>query len=355
MGSRDRAKPSRTNRRQVLGRSQRPLDEIPAAHTIVKALEECDYDIPSPDAFVRRVQHVDYGLSAEIEFAAILRWLGVCSLVHRLNEDAFNEPPSTSWEVPDLLAVFKSGDASCSAVIEVKTTSKNRLRFRTDYLARLQAYADLVSQPLLLAWKPRKLGFWILVDPSHARPLNSERVELDLESALRDDLMCTVAGDFFIVPQEGAGLIFEASLVGEKQPTSEGYQAVFRIDNAYAQDGKGDRFDSVPSAIVWTLLSATDERQSLGEDNLVQAFIAPGKLTRAQLVLRTAASVLIGNQQRIHWKRIGENLDSVVSSREVRAQAFASLGTFIQFVLYQAPHTAPHFLPDGWLVHREEY
>ena len=250
--------------------------------------------------------------------------------------------------------MFKSGDTACSAVIEVKTTSKNRLRFKTDYLKRLQAYADLVCQPLLLAWKPREIGFWILVDPSHARQLNSERVELDLENALKNDLMSTVAGDFIIVPQKGAGMVFEASRVGERQPTSEGYQAVFRIDKAYAQDGKGDRVASVPSAIVWMLLSATDERQSVDENKLVQAFIAPGTLTRAQLVLRTAASIWIGNEQRIHWKEIGRNLDAVVNSGEVRAQALASLGTFIEFIFYQAPQTAPHFLPDGWTVHPKE-
>jgi len=71
--------------------------------------------------------------------------------------------------VPDLFAVFARDTFRCNAVIEVKTTESEVLSFKNDYIAKLQAYADLVGEPLLIAWRPRRIGFWILFDPNCAR------------------------------------------------------------------------------------------------------------------------------------------------------------------------------------------
>jgi hypothetical protein len=54
-------------------------------------------------AILQRIRSIEQGWAAEDEFAVILRWLGRCRLVHRLDQ----EPPgarSSSLRVPDLLA-----------------------------------------------------------------------------------------------------------------------------------------------------------------------------------------------------------------------------------------------------------
>ena len=348
MPSKDAPQSSGAKRPPALGRSHRPFDDTSTAHTIVRAWEQVGHSITDPDAFVRRVQHIEYGLSAEIEFAVLLRWLGSCPFVHRLSEDAFNDRADSNWQVPDLLAVFQKGDLTCSATIEVKTTSSHTLRLKADYLTRLQTYADLITQPLLLAWRPRNIGFWMLFEPFRVGRLKDDTYEFDLESVMKNDLMSMVAGDFFVVPEQGAGLMLEASRISEKRPTTDGYEAMFRIDNAYIRNADGKPVDNVPDAIVWTLLSAMEEQQNVNDDGFVQAFVASGGMTRAQLILRTAVSFPLSEEQRIHWKSLGTNLDMVISSRDILSQAQTYLATFVRYIYCLQPQDPPRFLPDLW-------
>src|SRR5689334_6244860 len=134
------------------GRVSRPFAAVDAAHTVVKAAEQLGYDLSDPEAFLQRAQLVEYGLTAEVEFAAVLCWLCARAVVHRLGEEVLYDKDVCAWEVPDLFAVFAIDSVTLGTVIEVKTTKANTLSFKKDYLAKLQAYADLVSKPLLIAW-----------------------------------------------------------------------------------------------------------------------------------------------------------------------------------------------------------
>ena len=351
MSSKDSSQSTDAERRLTHGRLQRPLDETSIAHTIVRVLEEADYSIADPGAFLRRVQHVEYGLSAEIEFAALLRWLGSCPFVHRLSEDALSDGTNSNWLVPDLLAVFQNGDQTCSVTIEVKTTASHTLRLKTDYVERLQAYADLITQPLLLAWRPRNIGFWMLFEPYRVGRLENNTLVFDLENVMQNDLMSMVAGDFFITPKQGAGLVLETSRISEKQPTEDDYKAVFQVKKAYMRDGDGGTIENVPNAIFWILLSAMEEQLNVSDEGFVLKFAASGGMTRAQLILRTAASFLLNDEQRIHWKSLGANLDTVISSREIISQAQIYLGTFVQYIFHLQPQNPPQFVPDEWEIY----
>ena len=81
----DNPQPSR------FGRTAKPFAATDAAHAVVKAAERAGWELTNSPNFLRLVQHVEYGLSSEMEFAAILRWLGWCSFVHRLSEDVLQE------------------------------------------------------------------------------------------------------------------------------------------------------------------------------------------------------------------------------------------------------------------------
>ncbi len=52
---------------------------------------------------------------------------------------------------------------------EVKSKKGNVLSFKPDYLERLKRYADLVSMPLLIAWKFH--NFWLLFEARHMKKL----------------------------------------------------------------------------------------------------------------------------------------------------------------------------------------
>jgi hypothetical protein len=329
-------------------RTGKPFSGLNAAHSIVRVAEVLDWQFDDVDAFLRRAQHVEYGLSAEIEFAAILRWLGWCRFVHRLNIEAFRDPAYDSLEVPDLFAVFSAGDASCSALIEVKATEELTLTFKKPYLGKLRAYARLMNQPLLLAWRPRPIGIWILIDLNSAELLDDEHVQVSLERAFQNDLMSILAGDYVLVPKEGAGLRIEAKRTGEKTPTKDGYKAVFTISDAYFHDANRNRVPDLPESITWAILSVAKYDEEVTDEGLFQSYTASGGMTRAQLVLRTAVGFSAGENERIHWKNVAESLDSILTNEALLTDAQARFGTFMQYIFLQQPRQVPDFLPSTW-------
>ncbi len=327
-----------------------PFAATDAAHTVVKAAEHLNWNFSDVKKFIRQVQHVEYGLSSEIEFAAILRWLGCCTFVHRLSEDVLENSARSLWKVPDLFAVFQIGDQKCSTLIEVKTSKDMFLKLKKSYLQRLQAYASLMQKPLLIAWRPRALGFWILFDPDIAAPVDGHSVTVDFELAVKHDLMNFLAGDYWIVPREGAGLRIEGEWIGEKHSTSDGYRAKFRVSDAYLHDAAGVRTEGVPRSVVWAILSTLKDYHEVTDDGFALSFVASGDMTHAQLVLRTAVGFSLKKKkdQRIHWKSVGNNLDGILSCQSLLNDAEARFGTFINYIFFQQPQEIPSFLPAGW-------
>ncbi|MEW5423917.1 hypothetical protein [Amorphus sp. 3PC139-8] len=250
--------------------------------------------------------------------------------------------------MPDLLAVFQTGGETCSAVIEVKTTEDTVLKFKTRYLQRLKEYAALLNQPLLIAWRPRDVGFWILFDPAIAEPAGEDSVTVGFEKAIKNDLMSVLAGDYYLVPKQGAGLRIELERVGEKEPTADGYQAVFRVSEAYLHDAAGERGADVPNALVWAIFSTLTDHQEINDDVIVQSFVASGGMTRAQLILRTAVGFSLNEGARIHWRQVGTNLDAILRCDDLLRDAQAHFGTFTSYIFYQQPQIMPSLLPDGW-------
>jgi Holliday junction resolvase len=331
-----------------LRRALKPFSATGASHTLVRAAEQLGWNLKDPEKFIRQVQHVEYGLSSEMEFAAILRWLGWCSFVHRLNDDVLEDPSRSSWQVPDLFAVFETGGQKCTAMIEVKTSEDMILKFKESYLQQLRAYAEMMKQPLLIAWRPRTVGFWILFDPQIARRVDAETLEVDFELAVKNDLMSILAGDYYIVPEEGAGLRLEYERIGEKQPKKDGYEALFRVSDAYFHDAAGSRTKKVPDSIVWTIFATVKDVQEVSDNHIVQSFVASGGMTRAQMVLRTAAGFSLKDEERVHWKQVGKNLDAVLGCETLLRDAQVRFGTFISYILHLQPAEMPAFLPASW-------
>ena len=253
-----------------------------------------------------------------------------------------------TMKVPDLLAVFSDGGEKRAALIEVKTGEKMTLVWTRSYLEKLKAYADLLNLPLLVAWRPRRVGFWMLFDPVLAEPVRDRSVQTSFDLAVKNDLMGVLAGDFYLVPEAGAGLRIEAKRIGEKQPTADGYEAAFRITDAYFHNASNIRVADVPNSIAWMIFSAVEDHSDVDDELIVQSFSASGSMTRAQLVLRTAVGFALKRDQRIHWKAVGKNLDSILTRDALLTDAQARFGTFVRYVFHQQPRIMPAFVPKNW-------
>jgi hypothetical protein len=160
--------------------------------------------------------------------------------------------------------------------------------------------------------------------------------------------MSILAGDYYIVPKEGAGLRLEYERIGEKTLTGNGYEAPYRVSDAYFHDASGSRTEDVPNAISWAIFSTVEDRQDITDDHITQSFVASGGMTRAQLVLRTAVGFSLKEGERINWKQVGKNLDDILNCNVLLRELQARFETFVSYVFYQQPQHIPTFLPAGW-------
>jgi Holliday junction resolvase len=154
------------------------------------------------DEIVRAVRRLNYGLPAEDEFSVVCAWLGRCKLIHKLDQQQSPVSSTQMLQVPDLLAIFE-GAGPC--LIEVKSSLDNTLSFKPDYLARLQACANALGMPLLVAWK--RYNLWVLFDTSQLK-LARTNYNITFEDALRHNLMGVLAGDVSYVLRTGASINF---------------------------------------------------------------------------------------------------------------------------------------------------
>jgi hypothetical protein len=104
----------------------------------------------------------------------------------------------------------------------------------------------------------------------------------------------------------------------------------------------------MPNSIAWMIFSAMENHSEVADDRIVQSFTASGGMTRAQLVLRTAVGFSLDEGQRIHWKAVGRNLDSILARDTLLKDAQAHFGTFVQYVFHQQPQTMSPFVPTKW-------
>lgn len=328
-------------------RSAKPFNAIDAGHVIARVAESLDWKIDDFPRFLKAAQHVEYGLSAEVELAAILRWLGSCQMVHRLSDDEFIADPKAQ-QIPDLLAMFQSADERVVTLIEVKTTQEPVLRMKLDYRERLAAYASVVGHPLLIGWRCRAIDMWLLFDPFATGVVEGDFVNYSIEDVIKVDLMSLLAGDFYLVPVAGAGLRFEMERTGEKRPTKDGYTAPFVIRRAYFHDGVGNAETNLPTAIQWVIMAVMESSSEVIDDRVVQSFTSTGNMTRAQNVLKVALSFQVGQNERIHWKGVAHDLDSAVRCAEILREGRDNFGTYIQYIFLQQPVVVPTFLPAAW-------
>lgn len=334
--------------RRPFGQPVAPFDEADLAHKIMDALKGSEYRVADSPAFLRRLQHVEYGLSAEVEFSAIIAWLGRCVLVHRLDQDAYTSDQGVKWRIPDLFAVFEHLGEQVPVLVEVKTTPYFELKFRPDYLDELRDYARLLGHPLLVAWRPRPFGQWLLIDPDIARQ-DGTRLVVDFSEAAKNNLMSSVAGEFIVQPKAGIGLFFELEPLDVARVDETTIEGKFRIADAGFWDAAHKKADDVPPGIIATIFASNRERTECKPDGrILQSFAFEGEPVWAQAILRAAVGYRLKEGQRIHWRNVARGLERILSRATLYETLNANFGRFIRYVFHQMPHVWPDFVPQSW-------
>ena len=317
-----------------------------ADRLIQEVLTELGWDAP-PGKIAENVRQLELGLPAEDEFTAICCWLGKAHIVHKLDQQQAPPKSRDTYQVPDLLGQFAN---TGPLLIEVKARRKQTLSFTPNYLERLNAYADLVNMPLLIAWKHH--GIWLLFESRHLAKAR-KNFNITLGDAMRENLLGVLAGDVAYKISPGAGVWFrckkEELLTVEKDCDTVTEQWQMRIDEVgFTVAGGQPAGDLDPD--VATLFTTWDltECQSHSDAHIELHFVA-GKddgVMFGHMALTHLLSWSMPQGTTINWRHAIRR-DAVVSNMtnfsHTLKRAFDQ--NVVRIILHQQPQTWPDFLP----------
>lgn len=298
------------------------------------------------------VKRLDIGLPIEDEFIVLCAWLGQCRLIHKLDQKQMPGASEDQFQVPDLLASFNVDGKEITVLVEVKSSVKNVLSFRPDYMKRLETYADMLRLPLLIAWKWR--GIWSLFEPRHCKQLD-RNLNISWKTALIQSLLGQLGGDFSYTLETGAGLHIRfqkvekvASGQNEKQEETQTWNA--RVDKVYFTDSSGLRIQEVPGPVQSVLAIADfEQRDEVTETHITQHFVAGGNVGLfAHSALVRLLSLRTRGDEAVHWRSHivdGRVLRSIADFKSAVSAAM-KMG-FVRYAIHPRPKTKPAFLPKG--------
>ena len=322
-----------------------------SARLIHEAIQQIGWSADSA-SIVDRVKRLDLGLPAEDEFIFILSWLGKCSLVHKLDQGQFPPKSQDTYQVPDLLASFDTAVGLKSVLVEVKSTTKEKLVWKANYLQKLKNYSSLTGFPLLVAWK--FYGLWLLVDMDCFVKAKTS-FHLSLETASKQNLMSYLAGDFVYVMKPNVGLHFVMSkkrLVSEKitNKNSREEQWLVRIEKAYFTNSEGAETTNLPTGLWPLFISADPEPQDRIEENhIYHSFVIPKN--QGMKFVHAALPVLINfsmkNDDKIHWRKELIKHQYPVEIKQFYAAAKEGIKKgYVKYIFHLQPAEIPSFLED---------
>lgn len=305
-----------------------------------------------PASLVERVKRLDLGLPAEDEFIYILSWLGKCSLAHKLDQSQFPPTSREIFQVPDLLACFDTASGSKVVLVEIKVTNKKKLSWKPGYIKKLKNYSSQLGVPLLVAWK--FYGLWILVDIGCFSKAKTN-FNLSIKTAMKNNLMSYLAGDFLYVMKEKVGLHFilrKERLIAKDEidANSREEKWLLRIEKAFFTNSKGQHAEKLPTGLWPLFISAEPESEDrVEEENIYQSFVIPKD--QGMKYAHAALSVLINfsmeTDDRIHWrKQLNEHQYPVEIKQFYGAAKEGIEKGYVQYIFHLQPAEFPTFLED---------
>ena len=328
----------------ILGACMTETDD--SDRLIQEVLSELGWN-DDPKKVADKVRRLDQGLPAEDEFTAICSWLGKARLVHKLDQ---HQAPTNSrdlYQVPDLLVEFEH---SGPVLIEVKSKAKPTLSFAPHYLDKLNANAQLVGMPLLIAWKHHVL--WVLFEIQHLAKAQ-RNFNISLGNAMKENLLGVLAGDVAYKIASGAGVRIsckkEQLIDTEEDGGTVTEQWQMRIDEVGFMITGGKMVDELDPDVT-TLFTTWDlsERQTPSDTHIDLRFVADNDdgMMFGHMALTHLLHWTLPQGEAINWRHAIRR-DSVVSNMTnfQRALERALEQKVVHIILHQQPHTWPHFIP----------
>ncbi|MES2822490.1 MAG: hypothetical protein V4732_02735 [Pseudomonadota bacterium] len=295
-----------------------------------------------------RVKRLNIGLPLEDEFSIICGWLGQCNLIHKLDQQQYPISSKESFQVPDLLANFRvRGARETTVLIEVKSSEKNVLSFRPDYVSKLNAYGNLLGLPVLIAW--RKYGIWTLVHLDVFSKAN-KNFNLSFNEAIRNSLMSKVAGDFSYTPQVNSGvhLSFKKKKLLETIETDEGLQENWQtvVDDVYFTNGDGGIISKL-SPIAQQLFHSWDltTTETHSDSHVIMHNIIEEESCKFAHMALTRLLSFHGQEDEVHWQRHLQQDASISNIMNFRSGIDENLKAgIIKYIFDIEPINVPGFL-----------
>ena len=320
-----------------------------SARLMYEAIQQLGWDA-DPSSLTKRVKRLDLGLPAEDEFICILSWLGKCSLVHKLEQEQFPFSSRNRFQVPDLLALFETKLGPSVVLIEVKVSNRTKLVWRLDYLKKLKDYSSSLDLPLLIAWKLKDT--WTLADTNCFSKAKTN-IHLSFETAMENNLLNLLAGDFSYLMKPNVGLHFvlkKERLVSEtgSDENGLGQEWIGRIVEAFFTNSEGQKVPSLPSGLWPLFISAGPKPQNRVEGNLVyHSFVIPENQgwNLAHCALPVLMKFTMKNANNIHWRKqlVEHKFPVKIKQFYMAAQKGIKEG-YVQYVFHIKPPNIPDFL-----------
>jgi Holliday junction resolvase len=327
------------------------VDLDSSARLIYEAIQQLGWSA-EPTLLVDRVKRLDLGLPAEDEFIFILSWLGKCSLVHKRDQRQFPPESTNHLQVPDLLASFETKSGKKEVLVEVKVSNKKKLVWKPDYLNKLKNYASRLHLPLLIAWRFHSL--WNLVDINCFLRARTN-FHLSVETAMKNNLMSYLAGDFVYIMKPNVGLhfIMRKERLLSKKDLNENCQEenwLVRITEAFFTNSEGRKASRLPSGFWPLFISAEPEPKDIIKENVIhQSFIIPESqgMKFAHCALPILINFSVKDNDKIHWRKQLEEHKYPVEIKQfyMAAQKGIEEG-YVKYILRWKPAYLPDFLKD---------
>lgn len=312
---------------------------IPDHDDLARLIFEASAQSARPEDLQRiatRLASLSRGIPAEDEFSAVVTWLGRCRLIHRLSQD---HRPSTSYRVPDLLAVFEYDNRAVPVLIEIKVCKSQTLSWTPEYLGGLTNYAAVLNLPLLIAWKHGT--FWVLFEPRHLK-LAVKNLNIRFLDALPESLMSLIAGDFSFSFRPGAGLYFE---LRKNDKTETGWNVT--VEKARFIHPDGSLVATAPGVLPLFICIDQDSDVEETERHLIQRFVIPDH-HQAEFAHRALVTILTTFNREYRspqWRAILRRKSHPTGVVDIHDKARQALNHgFLNVVGNIEPRTMPKFL-----------
>jgi len=319
------------------------------ARLVREAMEQFDWKVGTVEQLVDRIRRLEFGLPAEDHFIALLSWLGRCQLVHKIDQEVYPLTERGSVRIPDLLAVFRTPSGERSVAIEVKTTVDKKISWRSDYVNQLRKYSSLIGMPVLVScyWRWHGINLWTLNDLD-TFVLAKTNYHLTWQTALRENLLGVLAGDFNIVLKSGVGIhfVFKKIDLVSSNAMMQKQQWKTELAEVYFTNSNGERLTDGNNDILSLLMHfPLEEKTKIDEIYIHHSFIVSAEQT---MMFAQQGLFSFKRDDSERWSSILNSGRADPGAEYVRNKAAMGFETKVsQYILDVRPQTMPVWLKAG--------